>query len=74
MTLRTLHDRTPWWIRLLIPIILSVMLSGVDTYYHNDRDLVQRVTALESHRQDDNGRLDRIENKIDQLIGWALGK
>lgn len=30
-----------------------------------------RVAVLEAHRQDDNARLERIENKIDQLMEHA---
>lgn len=53
-------------------------LSALGTLYleysHNDRELTQRVSALEQHKTDESSRLDRIENKVDKLVEWALGK
>lgn len=75
MTVRELHDSTPWWVKMLIPIILSAVMSGSIAFSRttqiNDRELVQRVSALEAHRTDDSSRLDRIENKLDSLLKWA---
>lgn len=75
MTVRELHDSTPWWVKMLIPIILSAVLSGTiafsKTTQTNDREIVQRVSALEAHRADDSSRLDRIESKIDKVLVWA---
>ncbi len=50
--------------------LLSAMCAGYSEYNHNDRDIIQRVSVLESHRSDDSSRLDRIENKLDQLITY----
>lgn len=55
--------------------LLTVGMAGLSllgTIYfqfsRNDRETVQRVSTLESHRQDDSERLERIENKLDLLI------
>lgn len=78
MTLHQLHTDTPWWVKALIPLLISAAISLTVAVYmqynHNDRDIIQRVSALESHHADDTSRLDRIENKLDQLVTWALGK
>lgn len=75
MTVREMHESTPWWVKALIPILLSIGLSGALTFSRttqtNDRELAQRVSALEAHRTDDTSRLDRIENKIDKVLTWA---
>ena len=67
----TLH-KIPW-----LPFVLAG-LSLLGTLYmnftHNDRENAQKISALESHRVDDNARLDRIETKLDSLVTWALGK
>lgn len=64
----------PWWVKMILPIVLSALVAGASTYFHNDRDLVQRVSVLESHRQDDSQHLDRIESKLDKLVDWTRGK
>lgn len=51
-------------------------MSALGTVYleftHNNRDFEARLSALEGHRADDVDRLNRIETKLDQLIGWVL--
>lgn len=71
----------PWW----VPVVAAASLGAAGTYIsdcgHNDREIVQRLSALESHREgdgkrheDESRRLDRIEAKLDDLVKWALGK
>ena len=72
MTLQALHANTPWWVKAVMPIVLSSLIAFGVSYY----TLGNRVTALEAHRTDDSSRLDRIETKLDTLIAnvkWALG-
>jgi hypothetical protein len=61
------------WVTLIV-----AGLSLIGTIYveatHNDRENATRISALESHRADDNSRLDRIENKLDKLVDWAMGR
>lgn len=71
--MRSNRERTPLDWAAIVAALLS--LSGV-LYIeatHNDRENASRISALESHRQDDNSRLDRIESKLDQLIQGMLG-
>ena len=60
------------WIVPFIVLFLSLLVSGFAAYSHNDKELSNRVTAVEAvqKEQKDNTekRLDRIENKIDRLI------
>lgn len=56
-------------------IVAALLSLGGMVYIevtHNDRENATRLSALESHRQDDNSRLDRIENKLDQLVDGLL--
>lgn len=57
----------------LYPALIAGGLSVLAGYMRNDKDLTTRVTALEAHRTDDAARLDRIETKLDRLVGWAFG-
>lgn len=62
-----------WWIPLVVAGA-SLLMTGYAEYTHNDRDISNRVTALESHRQDDAQKLDHIQAQVDKLVDWALGK
>lgn len=73
MQLSRIPTKRDW----IIPFIIagaSMVMSAYATYTHNDRDLSNRVTALESHRQDDAQKLDHIQSQVDKLVDWALGK
>lgn len=67
------HPTAAWVIPLIIAL-MSVVLSGVSAYTHNDKELTARITALESHRVDDKDKLDHIQVQVDKLVEWALGK
>lgn len=43
----------------------GVLLTGSGSFVYNT---AERVSALEAHRQDDNARLERIENKLDEAL------
>ncbi len=76
MTVRELHDTTPWWVKMLIPIIISGILSGAITFTHQqqtgqtnaqtvDADkLGERVSKLEAHRIDDKGDITEIKSTV----------
>jgi len=66
--------RTPWWVSVLVPLLISFIVSGFVGYTQNDKQLEGRVSALEAHRQDDNQKLDHIQTQVDRLVQWALGK
>lgn len=57
----------------LYPALIAAGLTALGGYLHNDKDLTARVQALEAHQSDGAARLDRIENKVDKLLEWALG-
>jgi hypothetical protein len=58
--------------------IVLAGLSGLGTMYvqftHNDRENAVRISALEAHRTDDAGKLDHIQEQVDKLVAWALGR
>lgn len=54
--------------------ILSLAMSTYAAYSHNDKAIEHRLTVVETQQQVDAGRLERMENKIDRLVEWALGK
>jgi hypothetical protein len=61
--------------------LLAIVLAGLSllgTLYiefsHNDREIAAAISALQTHQADETRRLDRIENKLDKLVTWALGK
>jgi len=65
MTLKR-HPAFDWAV-----IIAALCSLGGSIYIqatHHDQDNEHRISVLESHRQDDNDRLDRIEHKLDQLV------
>ena len=53
---------------------LSILGTLYIEYTHTDRDNAVRISALEAHQGDTGQRLDRMENKLDRLVEWALGK
>jgi len=67
-------SRIPWWASLLLPLIVSLIVSGFAGYYSNDKQIESRVSALEAHRSDDASKLDHIQSQVDRLVQWALGK
>lgn len=55
----------------LMPIILAVIsmvLSGYITYNNNDKSIASRLSVVETNRENDVERLNRIEMKIDRLL------
>lgn len=66
--------KVPWWVSLLIPIIVSLLVSGFTGYHSNDKRIEARISALEAHRVDDNAEIVHIRQQVDKLVEWALGK
>jgi hypothetical protein len=52
---------------------LTALGSVYTQYTRNDREVVQRISALEAHRTDDTEKLDYIQSQVDKLVTWALG-
>ena len=53
---------------------LALVFSLLVEYTHNDKDNANRISALESHRADDKGQLDHIQQQVDKLVDWVIGK
>lgn len=58
----------------IIIALLSLALSAYAGYSHNDKDISNRVTAIETQQKNDGATIQRVESKVDQLVAWALGK
>ncbi len=50
---------------------LSVIGGALGSAFIQWSTLVNRVTAIEVHQSDTTQRLDRIESKIDYIVGWT---
>lgn len=57
----------------LVLVGLTAVGSFYHDYTHNDREIVQRVSALEAQRQDDRDTIAHIRDQVDKLVTWALG-
>lgn len=58
-----------------IPLLVAALALAGQLYMeatHNDKANAVAISKLEGHREDDDKRLDRIENKVDRVLG-ALG-
>lgn len=80
-SLIALHNNTPWWVKLLAPALLTGLLTWGASIGTHDRDIVQRVSALEQAKSDStrrsdqvDHRLDRMEDKLDDLVEAVIGR
>jgi hypothetical protein len=58
---------TTWLIAVMMGL-LGWIVSGYVGYTNNDKIVAARITALETHREDDSARLQRLEAKLDTLL------
>ena len=56
------------WAKPAAILLLGWAMSGLVGYFHQDNTINNRLTAVEIHQQDTSSRLDRIENKVDQVL------
>lgn len=68
-------------ITTIVIAVLSLAMSAWVSYAHNDKDLTSRVTAVETQQKNDHegmqrvdGKLDKLDEKVNKLVEWALGK
>jgi len=61
------------WISIAVMAILSAAGWLYAEYNHNDRDIIQRVSALEQSKQDEQDEIHQMHTQLDQLMQWALG-
>lgn len=81
--------RVPWWTKAIITATITAVLSVLGAIYtvnytssKTDRQsITDRVTIietrqqkLEAHQQDDHEILTHIQEQVDRLTEWALGK
>lgn len=59
---------TNWGMVAAILTIVGWMLAGASGVFGDYRNLDKRITTLESQRQNESQRLDRMESKIDRLL------
>jgi len=53
------------------PFVIAALALAGQVYMeatHNDRDNTKAIAELRAHRMDDDKRLDRIENKVDEIL------
>lgn len=48
--------------------VVSLLISGFLGYTNSDKAVASRITAVETQQENDNRRLDRIENKVDAIL------
>lgn len=57
---------------LLVALAVAIF-SGLGGFAHNDSDLKQRLTAVETKQEENKSRMERMENKLDRLIELVGG-
>jgi hypothetical protein len=57
----------------IVIALLSLFLSAFVGYSHNDRDISNRVSVIETQQKNDGATIQRVESKVDRLVEWALG-
>lgn len=61
------------WIVPFIIAFLSLLMSGYVGYTKTDKDMSNRVTAVETRQTDQDKRMDRIETMLDTLYFYQTG-
>lgn len=51
----------------MIPVLITLGVSGWVGYSHNDKEITNRVTAVETQQKADDKRLERIEVAVDRV-------
>lgn len=69
----------PWWLPVVLAAGLTAVGSGIAGYFHNDKELTARVTAVEIQQQNDSSsihrveqKVDRVDSKLDRILGWVF--
>lgn len=58
----------------ILVALLSLAVSAYAGYAHNDKDISNRVSVIETQQKNDGATIQRVEGKVDRLVEWALGK
>lgn len=67
----------PHVISIIVPIavmLLSFALSAYSAYSHNDKQLGERITAIETKQEDDRRRLGEIKTTVDRIYEILISK
>ncbi len=57
-----------------IGALVAAGLSAAGTVYVKITNQGQRISVLESQREDDMKKLDHIQVQVDRLVDWAMDK
>lgn len=57
----------------LLPALIALAASALAGYYHNDKELSNRVTRVEQAQKDDHEAIQHTASQVDRLVEWALG-
>lgn len=64
----------------LVPFLVATAVTAYASYTHNDRAIAERITKVETKQEayqiSNDGRMDRMERKIDQILDkvYELGR
>lgn len=70
--LRT-RPNMPWWVEILVAALLALGTAVYIQATHDDKDLGQRVSAVEATQKGQADKVDHIQTQVDKLVEWALG-
>ena len=54
--------------------LIGYMIAGYVGYNNTSSSITNRLTALEIHQADNAARMERVENKIDQMFYAVTGR
>lgn len=60
------------WGAIIIAVI-SMIIASYNGYVLNDKSIEHRLTAVEKQQENDQPRLQRIEEKMDKLLFLTTG-
>ena len=60
--------RVNWGAVAAVLTVLGWFLAAASGVFSDSRELEKRVTVLETQRQQDSQRMERIENKVDRVL------
>jgi hypothetical protein len=63
-----------WLAPVILAALLSLAVSAFAGYFHNDKELAQRITAVEVQQKNDTKAIDRVESKLDKLYEYLTGR
>jgi len=56
------------WVLPIVLALVSLVVSAYTSYNSNDKAIAQRISVVETKQANDAERVNRIENKLDQIL------